>query len=169
MVVAVYGDEFRPSGYVLAVLMWWIPLAGVAALGTALLRSADRERVNALIIGIGAAVNVAANLAVVPLAGIRGAAWVTVLAELGMVIATLTVLRGLRLGVPAAPLARALPALAVAAVVAYALRDVGVLVALPAGAAAYALLLLLGRAVTPAELRALRAALAPAALARGPA
>ncbi|MCB0873468.1 MAG: oligosaccharide flippase family protein [Thermoleophilia bacterium] len=164
VIEAVYGAEFSRSGQVLGILMWWIPLAGIAALGTALLRSAGRERANATIIGVGAVGNVAANLLVVPRFGMVGAAWVTVMAELCMVSATLIVVfRGLHLGLPLRRILLATPALAALGAAAVALDDRPVVIALAAAVAAYAVAVVAARAVTVTELRRLLRALGPGA------
>lgn len=83
----VFGDGFAPAAAAMAVLAWTLPLQAANGVYANLLISAGRERVLLRSNGWGAAGNVLANLAVIPLLGIAGAAAVTVLTEAGIVAA----------------------------------------------------------------------------------
>jgi O-antigen/teichoic acid export membrane protein len=163
IVERIYGDGYSPSAEVLAILVWWIPLVTLSALCAALLRAADREWTLAALVGGGALLNVAANLVVVPAHGMVGASVVTVSIE-ALVMAALWVVAQ-RLGAPRPslqPLMRAVPAAAGLVAVAIALREAPVELGIAAAGAAYALLLVLCRAVSPRELRLARRAALPA-------
>jgi O-antigen/teichoic acid export membrane protein len=163
IVERIYGDGYAPSAEVLAILVWWIPLVTLSALCAALLRAADREWTLAGLVGAGAILNVTANLVVVPAHGMVGASLVTVSIEALVMVALWWTVH--RLGAPRPPLhplARALPAAAGLVVVALVLRPAPVEIGIVAAAAAYALLLVLFRAVSPRELRLARRAALPA-------
>jgi len=84
---AVYGPDFGGSRGTLVLLAPVVVIAGVTSLITYILSSQERHRPIALAIAVGTAVNVPANLLLIPPHGAEGAAvaW----------IATLTVVSGL--------------------------------------------------------------------------
>lgn len=76
----IYGDEFAPAG---ALLLWLVPLIAVRGLGTIVfpaLVAADAQARYARLMGWTAAVNVAANLVLIPALAAEGAVIGTVLA-----------------------------------------------------------------------------------------
>ncbi|MCC6348634.1 MAG: oligosaccharide flippase family protein [Candidatus Eisenbacteria bacterium] len=75
---ALYGPGYAAAAPALGVLALAIPLDfAVSVRGLAAI-AAGRERTNLVLAAIGAAANVAANLVLIPRAGIVGAAWATV-------------------------------------------------------------------------------------------
>jgi O-antigen/teichoic acid export membrane protein len=82
VVSAFFGSAYDGSAVPLAILVWTVPiLAATGAYAVALI-AADRQSVLMRNNVVGAVFNVAANFAAVPLAGIRGAAVVTIASEL---------------------------------------------------------------------------------------
>lgn len=77
-----FGEEFTPAVPVLAVLAFTLPIQAAGGAYFCLLVAAGRQRTLLRINAAGAAANVLANLAVIPLLGIVGAAGVTVTTEL---------------------------------------------------------------------------------------
>ena len=76
-----FGDDYRAGATALSILAWFIPVAAVGTVyGTALIAH-DRQTILMRHNIAGALFNVGANLAVVPLAGIEGAATVTVVSS----------------------------------------------------------------------------------------
>ena len=75
----VYGDAYDPAVAPFAILVWTIPLMALTIPYTAALVAADRQRTLMRHNVVGAALNVAANLAAIPLLGINAAAAITVL------------------------------------------------------------------------------------------
>jgi stage V sporulation protein B len=79
---AAFGSDYADGAIALAILAWFIPLTALGiTYGTALLAN-DRQTVLMRHNIAAALFNIAANVAVVPLAGIEGAAAVTVLSSL---------------------------------------------------------------------------------------
>lgn len=76
-----YGHAFAGAATVLAVLAWSVPLAAVSEPYRQALIAAGRERLLMRNNVIGALVNLTANLVVIPLFGIVGAAAVTLASE----------------------------------------------------------------------------------------
>jgi O-antigen/teichoic acid export membrane protein len=76
-----FGNEYEPAAGVLAILIWSVPVLGISGAYAGALIAADRQdrlmRNNV----IGAVANVLLNLLVLPIAGIQGAAAVTVATE----------------------------------------------------------------------------------------
>jgi len=74
-----FGASFAPAATALAILVWGQALDGINPLLSQTLRATDRERSVAVITGIGAAINLVANLILIPPYGLYGAAIATVL------------------------------------------------------------------------------------------
>ena len=149
-----YGSAYAGSADALEVLIWWVPLAAFTALSAALLRAAGRERIHAVVLVVGATANVVGNLIVVSHYGFVGAAWVTIIAEAGMGVAILLIIRHAPVGSPGVGFAaRALLAFAGLTAVLLALRTLPVGVAVLAGLVVFAMLAVALRAVTVPELR----------------
>ena len=144
LITLVFGDEYALSARVLAILIWSIPIVLVRSVFQAALLSHGRQD-QVLRTTIAAAVsNTALNAMAVPLIGMYGAALTTVIAEAVRMITALRYAR--RAGFPPLPIMRfARSAIAAAAmgVVLVVFRPATLWIALPLGAAAYALGLLL--------------------------
>ncbi|HKP21703.1 MAG TPA: flippase [Thermoleophilaceae bacterium] len=76
-----YGDAFAGAAAALAVLAWSVPIAAISEPYRQTLIAGGRERLLMRNNVVGALVNLAANLAVIPLFGIVGAAVVTLVSE----------------------------------------------------------------------------------------
>ena len=118
IVARLYGAQFEAAANALAVLVWTNPLAALALLLVMSLRAAGRERWLVGVAALGALVNVAFNLAMIPRFGILGAAWMTVITEVVIIVAFMWLGLSQRIfTLPRLPLARlALGALVLAAV-----------------------------------------------------
>jgi O-antigen/teichoic acid export membrane protein len=79
LVHLVFGSAYAGAAVPLAILAWSIPIVAMTGPYTASLFAADRQAVVLRQNALAAALNVAFNLAVIPLFGIRGAAVTTVL------------------------------------------------------------------------------------------
>jgi O-antigen/teichoic acid export membrane protein len=88
-----FKAEFMPAAPVLMVLIWVVPLQYASEFLGYVILIANRERIVARSVMISSAVNVLANLALVPLFGIRGAAVITVLTEMVLVAQYVWLLR----------------------------------------------------------------------------
>jgi O-antigen/teichoic acid export membrane protein len=78
----VYGEPYAPAAGPLSILIWTVPILAVSGAYSNALIAGDSQRTLMRNNVAGATFNVLANLIVVPLAGIEGAAVVTVLSEL---------------------------------------------------------------------------------------
>lgn len=74
-----FGATFAPAALALAILVWGQALDSINPLLSQTLRATNRERSVAAITGVGATVNLVANLALIPRYGLYGAAIATVL------------------------------------------------------------------------------------------
>lgn len=153
LLALLYGAEFPGSAPVLQILLWIMPLFFVESALVIRLLVQQRPRAALLL----TAVHVAALALLLPpsvwLGAATGAAWAALLAQAAGVLLGLSLLRPPR---PAfATLAAFWPALPAALIAYAAARGLPVVwpVAAAAGVAVYGLILLLGRAVTWAELR----------------
>lgn len=82
IVTVLYGQSYAPAATALTILILSTPVLALTGIYSMTLIAADQQRVLMRNNWCGAAFNVAANLVVIPLAGIEGAAAVTVVAEL---------------------------------------------------------------------------------------
>ena len=82
IVSALYGTEYRRSGFVLALLFLSVPLSYCASLMGQGLLAAGRERSYLMNIAVTAAVSIVALLVLVPRYGATAAAWVVLVGEL---------------------------------------------------------------------------------------
>lgn len=97
-VLALFGDGYGEAGAVLVVLCAaQVAIAAGGPVGI-LLNMTGHERDGAVVLGVAAAVNVAVALALVPVAGMAGAAWATAVCTVGWNAALWSVARR-RLGV----------------------------------------------------------------------
>ncbi len=77
----VFGAEYAPAATALQVLVWSSVASLINLVGAVLLSAAGRWKTMLKLTAIIVAVNVAANLVLIPRLGIVGAAWATVLAD----------------------------------------------------------------------------------------
>jgi O-antigen/teichoic acid export membrane protein len=149
------GRAYLPeAALLLRILIWFAPLSFLNGVAQYALVAAGRQRRIVPAFGLAVAFNLTANLLFVPRYGARAAAVTTVLTEVVILAALMTLTRGQ----PYAPLDRAAlsklwrPTVAgvCATALALVLRDTPVLAA-PAGMALFALLALVTRVVGPEE------------------
>jgi len=76
---AIYGDRFAGTGALLAVQLLGLPLVGIQFLAQYALVAAHSLRAQTVVVGVNLAVNVVANLMLVPRLGIEGAAYAALL------------------------------------------------------------------------------------------
>ncbi len=133
----VYGPEFAPAAAPFRILAWSIVAvyANAAFAFLLLARHGDRRYLAAA--AAGAASNIGLNLVVIPLAGMIGAAWVTIVSELTVLGMLLWWTRDVsRAALPAAFRMAVIPTLVMSLVV-WPIHDT--VVAIPAGGVAYCL------------------------------
>lgn len=82
IVTVLYGQSYAPAATALTILIWSTPILALTGIYSMTLIAGGRQRILMRNNWCGAAFNVATNLAVIPLAGIEGAAAVTVASEL---------------------------------------------------------------------------------------
>jgi O-antigen/teichoic acid export membrane protein len=131
----VYGSEFVPAVAPFRILVWSVVTVYANAAFAFLLLARGGDRRYLLAVAIGAAVNMSLNLAVIPLAGMIGAALVTMASELIVLGLLLWWNRDVsRVAFPAALKIAVIPTFAMCLVV-WPIRDA--IVAIPAGVIAY--------------------------------
>jgi len=161
LIEIVAGRSYLPeSAGALKILIWYLPLSFTNGLLQYVLIAVNRQRTLTLAFAIGVVFNLAANLAFIPALGYVGAAIVTVASEAVLLAPFFWIARreigsldlvgvawrpALAAGVMAAPV--------------WLVSGWSPLLAIPAGALAYALVLLALRALSPAELAQLRSLL----------
>jgi polysaccharide transporter, PST family len=84
----IFGVQFESAATVLTVLVWASVFLYLAISGGNLLISVGRERQNLAILAVGAVVNVALNICLIPGWGALGAAWASVATFLVILLAT---------------------------------------------------------------------------------
>lgn len=143
VVGTVFGARYAPAGTALAILIWSIPFSLAREVATAALVVGGGQRLVFRLTAWSAVFNLALNFALIPHWGLRGAALATVITE--VVRASASLYEARTVGYPLPPL-RILwrPAAAAAAMAALlvALPGMHLWLAVPAGAAAYAVALL---------------------------
>lgn len=82
----IYGDAYGPSGALLAILIFSVAIIMPSTICGTTIRAIDKQRVSALVTGIGAALNIVINLILVPHYGAAGAAWATVATEVFVLV-----------------------------------------------------------------------------------
>ena len=133
----VYGPEFAPAAAPFRILVWSVVTvyANAAFAFLLLARGGDRRYLAA--VTAGAAANMGLNLVVIPLAGMIGAAVITIVSEVSVLSLLLWWTRDVsRAAIPAALKIAVIPTL-VMAVVVWPIRET--IVAIPAGVVAYGL------------------------------
>jgi PST family polysaccharide transporter len=152
-----FGPQFAPAATALAILIWSGPLAAFNFLVGRAFRGAGRERLLIRTSAAGVVVNVGLNLWAIGAFGIEGAAAVTVATE--VMIATgmgwLAVAGGV-VAAPRLPLSRLAFAGGALALVAAALSEAAVELALTGALAAFGAVAVATRLVTPRDVALLR-------------
>lgn len=154
IVTVVYGRPFTPAGPLLAVLLPSFVFISLGYVFSGLLISARRVGAMAVIACAGLAVNVPANLVLIPRFGAIAAAWTTLVTELvvsGAMAGVVT--RRFPASLPWRRWASCLAATGAMLVVALAVRDDPLLVAIPVPGAVYLASLLAFGGVTAEDLR----------------
>lgn len=152
----IYGPHYHGSVYLLQVLLpAFIPISlGYVLTSQLILHGLLRPYV--VITMIGAVLNVVANALTIPRYGAPAAAWTTLATELLVMAAIAAVVgRRLRLGLPAGRAVRCLAAAAITGAAVWAVRSEPLIVGVVVAAIVYPPCLLVSRAVSVAELRAL--------------
>ncbi|MBI2910496.1 MAG: oligosaccharide flippase family protein, partial [Chloroflexi bacterium] len=155
----VFGEAYLPSAAVLQVLIWFLPFSYVNSVTHYVLIAVNRQRFLTLAFVIGASFNILANLVVIPAYGVLGAAVVTVLSELVLMVPFFFGVSRWVGPVHLGALAwRPVLAAAVMGAVLWWLRDLGLFLLIPAGVLIYIPLALLLRVFSADDLRLLRSA-----------
>jgi O-antigen/teichoic acid export membrane protein len=81
LTIWLYAEEYAPSGIVLAILIWAIPLLNLSGLCGSITTATDKEKKAAKVYMTAALLNLGSNLIAVPLWGYIGAAVSTVITE----------------------------------------------------------------------------------------
>ncbi len=159
LVQVLAGTEYLPHGsIVLQIMVWFLPLSFVNGLTQYVLIALDRQRWITVSFTIAASFNIVANLIVIPIYGYKGAAVVTIISELVLMLPFRWKLKDL----DAPPLLvlvwRPAIAASVAALVLVGADAIGLhpLVAAAAGVAVYCALLYLIGGITDDDRRRLR-------------
>ncbi len=148
----VYGPEFAPAAAPFRILVWSVVTVYANAAFAFLLLARHGDRRYLAAVTAGAAANMGLNLVVIPLAGMIGAAMVTIVSELTVLGLLLWWTRDVsRAAVPAALKTAVIPTLVMALVV-WPVRET--LVAIPAGIVAYGLAATLTGAIPVRDLLA---------------
>ncbi len=153
VLVAVFGDEYAAAGPAFVILVAMTGLVFIDLAWPQLLNALDRSRAYMAAIVLGAVVNVALNIALIPRYGMIGAAWASFGAEFAIMAAAVAGCRDV-VRVPLSRyLVRPLIAALVMGIVGLSARGLGWLAASVLGVASYAIVALALGAVTAQDLR----------------
>lgn len=86
IIVFFFGDEFQPAVIALQVLIWFLPFSYINSITHYVLIALNRQRYLTLAFIIGVTFNVVANILVIPMFSYPGAAAVTVLSEIVLLV-----------------------------------------------------------------------------------
>lgn len=86
LVRLVYGQDFTPAIQPLRLLAWSVPFLYLGYVFVNILVSSDHLIWAALATGGAAAINIVANLLLIPVFGIAGSAWAAIVAQVGLVV-----------------------------------------------------------------------------------
>lgn len=81
LIVWLYTEEYAPSGMVLAILIWSIPLLNLSSLCGSVTTATDKEKKAAKVYLFAALMNLGSNIIAIPIWGYIGAAAATVITE----------------------------------------------------------------------------------------
>jgi O-antigen/teichoic acid export membrane protein len=93
IIYLIYGSEYLNSILILQILLFAFILVSVGVLCSHVLAGINREKIIVLATGVGALINVAGNMLVIPRYGAEGAALTTVITELSVLMIMLYFLR----------------------------------------------------------------------------
>lgn len=159
LIELVFGEAYLPSAAALQALIWFLPFSYVNSVTHYVLIAVNRQRFLTLAFVIGASFNVLANLVAIPAYGFLGAAVVTVLSELVLMVPFFFGVSRWVGPVDLGSLAwRPVLAAAVMGAILWWLRDLNLLIIIAAGALIYLPLTLLLRVFSADDLRLLRSA-----------
>jgi O-antigen/teichoic acid export membrane protein len=79
-----FGSRFADAASMLSVLAWVLPVRFLNVLCGTTLNATDRQGRRAVAVGVGALVNLGANLVLIPVYGAWGAVWSSLLTEVGL-------------------------------------------------------------------------------------
>jgi O-antigen/teichoic acid export membrane protein len=86
IILLLFGEEFRPAIIALQILIWFLPFSYINSITHYVLIALNRQRYLTFAFIIGVAFNIAANLVVIPGFSYPGAALVTVLSEVVLLL-----------------------------------------------------------------------------------
>jgi len=81
LIIWLYTEEYAPSGIVLAILIWSIPLLNLSSLCGSVTTATDKEKKAAKVYLLAALMNLGSNMIAIPMWGYIGAAVSTVITE----------------------------------------------------------------------------------------
>ena len=161
LIILFFGEAYAPAVQTLRLLIWFLPFSYVNGVTQYLLIAVDKQRYLTGAFLLGASFNLAANLIAIPIWGIEGAAAVTVLSEIVLLI---PFLRGVYAYAGPLPLGdlglRAVGAAALMAAVLVLVRDLPIWALVPLGGGVYVAGLLLLRVLDDEDRRLVRRILA---------
>lgn len=162
MTILLYGEEFRESALVLAILIWALPFLNLSSLCGSITTATDKEKKAAKVYFIAAVVNLSTNLVAIPYWSYIGAAVSTVITEIITLVLFYSLLHE---EFPLTDLSNTLIKPTVAGIIMglivlglhnwpllLTLQDWHIFIAIPIGALVYIILLLLFKPFTKAEL-----------------
>ena len=159
LIVIFFGEEYAPSVLALQILIGFLPFSFINSITQYILIAVNRQRFLTLAFVIGAAFNLAANLVAIPLFSFYGAAAITILSELILLVPFYYAVRQELGPVPWLDLIwKPAAAASIMALALWPLRQGNLVVVLGAGAAVYLAALFLLRTFDEED-RALLAAL----------
>ncbi|MFH1485362.1 MAG: flippase, partial [Chloroflexota bacterium] len=86
LIVLCFGEEFAPAIVALQILIWFLPLSYINSVTQYALIAVNQQRFLTLAFVIGAGFNIVANLLVIPGYGYQGAAVVTIISEMILMV-----------------------------------------------------------------------------------
>ncbi len=86
LILLFFGQQYAPAIQALKILIWFLPFSYVNGITQYLLIAVNRQRYLTIAFVIGTAFNLVANLIAIPLYGIEGAAAVTVMSEVVLMV-----------------------------------------------------------------------------------
>jgi O-antigen/teichoic acid export membrane protein len=157
LVVFLYDREFAPAVPVLQVLVWGLPIMFINSLSNNLARVMGRERYSARVATVGAVVNVALNLLLIPTHGLLGSAMAKVITEIVSMAQYFFILRREIFDLDVSDYLKPIIAASIMGVGVFLGKSLTIswLLLVGLGAVVYGALLVLGKAIGLAELRAI--------------
>lgn len=86
LVILAFGDEFAPAIVALQILIWFLPFSYINSVTQYALIAVNQQRFLTLAFLIGASFNFVANLIIIPSYGYQGAALITIVSELVLMV-----------------------------------------------------------------------------------